>query len=64
MTLYAQAGMPFDMPGFSPPSFPLSFPQMAELALAKNPLDAMSIPPHFAFMRRKEFAANPPPLIF
>ena len=64
MTLYAQAGMPFDMPGFSPPSFPLSFPQMAELALAKNPLDAMSIPPHFAFMRRKGFAANPPPLIF
>ena len=29
-TLYAQAFMPFDMPGFSPPSFP----QMAELAFA------------------------------
>ena len=29
-TLYAQAGMPFDMPGFSPPSFPL----MPKLAFA------------------------------
>ena len=30
MTLYAQAVMPFDMPGFSPPSFP----QMPKLAFA------------------------------
>ena len=29
-TLFAQAGMPFDMPGFSPPSFP----QMPKLAFA------------------------------
>ena len=59
-TLYAKAVMPFDMPGFSPPSFP----PMAELALAKNPRNAIPIPPPFASMRRKGFATNPPPLIF
>ena len=60
MTLYAKAVMPFDMPGFSPPLFP----QMAELALAKNRLDTISIPPHLGFLRRKGFAAKPSPLIF
>ena len=40
-TLYAQADMPFDMPGFSPPSFP----QMAELAFAANPHISPSFPP-------------------
>ena len=40
-TLYAQADMPFDMPGFSPPSFP----QMAELAFAANPRISPSFPP-------------------
>ena len=40
-TLYAQAVMPFDMPGFSPPSFP----QMAELAFAANPRISPSFPP-------------------
>ena len=60
MTVFAQAVMPFDMPGFSP----LSFPLMAELALAKNLRNALTIPPHFPFIRRKGFAANPPPLIF
>ena len=60
-TLYAQADIPFvDMPGFSPPSFP----QMAELALTKNARNAIPIPPHFAFLRQKGFAAKPPPLIF
>ena len=60
MTVFAQAVMPFDIPGFSL----LSFPLMAELALAKNPRNALTIPPHFPFIRRKGFAANPPPLIF
>ena len=59
-TLYAKADMPFDMPGFSPPSFPLK----VELASAKNRLDAIPILPYFAFLRRKGFAAKPPPLIF
>ena len=60
-TLFAQADIPFaDMPGFAP----LSFPLRVELALAKNPRNALTIPPHFSFIRRKGFAATPPPLIF
>ena len=45
-----------------PPSFPPSFPQMPKLALAKNPKNALSFPPHYGFMRRqKEMATKPPP---
>ena len=55
-TLYAKAVMPFDMPGFFPPSSPF----MVELALATNIGNPSSIPSHFAFVRRKGFVAKPP----
>ena len=51
-TLYAKADMPFDMPGFSPPSFP----QMAELAFAANPRISPSFPP---FYRHSRVGGNP-----
>ena len=59
MTLYAQADMPLDMPGFSPPSFPL----MAELALAANPRIFSSFPRRRESTRRRAAnaaAAKPP----
>ena len=59
-TVIAQA----NISGFSPLSLPPSMPFVVELALAANTGNPSTIPPFFAFLRRKVFVANPPPLIF
>ena len=50
-------------PSFPPMLFPPSLPIMTELAFAKEPRSASITPLPFVFVRRKGFAAKPPPLV-
>ena len=63
LTTNAEVNIDSRLPSFPPSSFPPSLPIMTGLAFAKKPLGISITSPPFVVVRRKGFAAKPPPLV-